>query len=115
LLGLKTIIYVHGEEITTSATGLAERLKLKWLRFAHAVVAVSSFTAEAVARRAGVARDRIHIITNGVDTNLFRPLPPRRDLVERYQLDGKRVILSIGRLVERKGIDHALRGFPAVL
>lgn len=115
LLGLKTIIYVHGEEITTIAPGLAERLKFKWLHLADAVVSVSSFTARAMSERAALSPEKIHVISNGVDTGVFRPMPARGDLAKRYGLEGKRVLLSVGRLVERKGIDQVLRALPSVL
>ena len=115
LLGLKTIIYVHGEEITTIAPGLAERLKFKWLHLADAVVSVSSFTAKAMTERAALPPEKIHVIYNGVDPGVFRPMPAREDLVQRYGLEGKRVLLSVGRLVERKGIDQVLRALPSVL
>jgi len=115
LLGLKTIIYVHGEEITTSAPGFAESMKFRWLHMADAIVAVSRFTARSMVERARLSPKKIHIIANGVDTHVFRPMFPCTDLIARYHLEGKRVILSVGRLVERKGIDHVLRAFPTVL
>jgi alpha-1,3-rhamnosyl/mannosyltransferase len=45
------------------------------LRAAHAVVAVSEFTKREVAELAGVPRERIHVIPNGVDP-LFTPDGP---------------------------------------
>ena len=44
-------------------------------------------------------------IAPGIDTNHFTPKQPRADLIEKYQLDGRRVIVSVGRLVHRKGQD----------
>jgi phosphatidylinositol alpha-1,6-mannosyltransferase len=115
LLGLKTIIYVHGEEITTLGSGYAERLKFKWLRAADAVVAVSNFTARSLISRAGLPLSKLHVIRNGVDVDVFRLMPKRPDLIQRYRLEGMRVLLSVGRLVERKGIDQTLRALPAIL
>ena len=37
------------------------------------------------------------------------------DLLRRYRLEGRRVVVSVGRLVPRKGFDTTLRAFPAIL
>ena len=63
----------------------------------------------------GADPDRIHVIPCGVDLELFHPdahrtradhLPPRRD--------GHRRIVSLGRMVPRKGIDHAIRTLTSI-
>jgi len=72
-------------------------------------VAVSAFTCDALTRLMQVPPEKIALIPNGVDTTLFRPGPPAAELIARHQLHGRRVILTVGRLVERKGVDMALR------
>jgi len=52
----------------------------------------------------GLAADRLTIIPNGVDTTAFRPVP-----VEREPM-----ILYVGSLIERKGLDSLLPAFAAV-
>jgi teichuronic acid biosynthesis glycosyltransferase TuaC len=49
----------------------------------------------------GVARDRLHVLRNGVDLELFRTLDRDR-LRQEWDLNGP-VLLSVGHLVERKG------------
>lgn len=114
LLRLKTVVYVHGEELTTSAVTYAERAKFPLLRAADAAIAVSEYTRKTMMERAGVDPAKIHVVLNGVNTEIFRPAPPRSDLVQRYGLAGRRVILSVGRLVERKGTDNAIRAIAIV-
>jgi phosphatidylinositol alpha-1,6-mannosyltransferase len=79
------------------------------------VVAVSEFTRQALIETMGVAPERIELIVNGVDAERFRPGPKPPALLARYGLEGKRVLLTVGRLVERKGIDTTLRALPAIL
>ena len=110
-------VYVHGEEITTDDdydVGQARRRAA--LLSAHRIIVVSRFTAEAVARLLGSdAKDRVRLIENGVDNERFRPLPRSADLAARYDLGDAFVFISVCRLLEKKGIDHAIRAFAQVL
>lgn len=112
--GLRRIAYVHGEEITTDddydPDGTRRRAALD---AADLIIVVSRFALDAVATLSPNARDRIRLIENGVDFNRFAPTlhAPRNDLIERYGLAGHFVFVSVCRLLEKKGIDHALRAF----
>jgi glycosyltransferase involved in cell wall biosynthesis len=59
-------------------------------------------------RRLGLARDRASIVPCGVDTSVFTPRGP---VAER---SGRPRLLVLGRLVERKGQDDAVRALTAV-
>lgn len=57
----------------------------------------------------------IHLLPNSIHLDEYSIRPPRTDLVARYGLAGKRVILTVGRLVaaERyKGFDEILEIVP---
>jgi phosphatidylinositol alpha-1,6-mannosyltransferase len=109
-------VYVHGEEITTRDdydTRLERRRRA--LLAAHHVVVVSRFTAGVVAELLGEAgRGRIRLIENGVDVDRFRPLPRPADLASQYGLGAAFVFVSVCRLLEKKGIDQAIRAFVRV-
>jgi phosphatidylinositol alpha-1,6-mannosyltransferase len=109
-------VYVHGEEITTRDdydTSLDRRRRA--LLAAHHVVVVSRFTAGVVADLLGEAgRRRIRLIENGVDVARFSPRPARPDLLSLYGLEGCFVFVSVCRLLEKKGIDQAIRAFARV-
>jgi phosphatidylinositol alpha-1,6-mannosyltransferase len=116
LLGIPYINYIHGEEITTEAPyRLFGRRRRQYLHHADAVVAVSEFTRKVLVEKMGVAPDRIELIVNGVDASRFVPGPKSPALLERYGLTGKQVLLTVGRLVERKGIDTTIRAMPHIL
>lgn len=114
LVGRPLLVYAHGEEITT----WTQPWKARFLRFvyrkADAVIANSEFTAQLL-EQIGVKDSRIHLIHPGVDLQVCRPGLDTTGLRQRYQLEGKRVLLSVGRLSRRKGFDHAVKALPQIL
>lgn len=112
---LPVIYYTHGEEISGVRPSRLEGdgPKNALLR-ADAVITVSEFTKSKL-RDLGVKSDRIHLITNGVEIDRFSPGPKDPALIAKYGLAGKRVLLTFGRLDQRKGQDQVLRALPSIL
>jgi phosphatidylinositol alpha-1,6-mannosyltransferase len=54
-------------------------------------------------------------IAPGIDTNYFSPRAKNQELVLKHRLDGRRVIVCVGRLVHRKGQDQLIKAMPEVL
>lgn len=110
------VVYVHGEEITTQDTyDAGQDRRRRALLAAHHIVVVSRFTAGVVGDLLGAAgARRIRLIENGVDGARFRTLPRPADLAALHGLDGCFVFVSVCRLLEKKGIDHAIRAFAQV-
>ena len=114
--GCKLVIYVHGEEITTVTGGrFYGNRRQSYLKAADKVIAVSSFTCDALTSLMDVKPDSIKLIQNGVDTDRFTPGERGADLVARHQLAGKQVVLTVGRLATRKGVDMAIRAMARVV
>jgi phosphatidylinositol alpha-1,6-mannosyltransferase len=116
LLGVRVIVYVHGEEITTrDVYDPGKRRCRAFLEAASGIVVVSRFTEAAVIDMLGqAAAGQVKLVENGVATNRFGPGPKRPDLLARYGLEGAFVFVSVCRLLEKKGVDHAFRAFAAV-
>jgi phosphatidylinositol alpha-1,6-mannosyltransferase len=115
LLGLKVVIYIHGEEITTRSSGsLFDRLRSFFLSKADAVVAVSQFTKRELVAIMGVDPERVTLIPNGVDQTRFFPSDAAATR-QRLGLENCRVVLSVGRLVERKGFDRVIDAMAQVV
>jgi len=82
---------------------LLERLELFLYRRATAIVSVThAFKANLIGR--GIDGDKISVITNGVDTQLFKPAPKDAALTASLGLQGKFVAGYIGT----HGLAHAL-------
>lgn len=115
LLGCKVVVYVHGEEITTKGGGgLFDAWRKLFLDEADAVVCVSRFTREALIGLMRTAPSKIAVLPNGVDTERFRVRAPAADVAARYGVASRRVLLSVGRLVPRKGMDHLVQAMEIV-
>lgn len=82
------------------------RTELAW--YAQLAVTAGPYTADELHRHAGYPPDRIRVVPLGVDTAHFRrsfAAPELEQLRERRKLEGKRVLLYIGRIAANKRID----------
>jgi glycosyltransferase involved in cell wall biosynthesis/peptidoglycan/xylan/chitin deacetylase (PgdA/CDA1 family) len=115
-LGTRFMIYVHGEEITTATSGRLHGNKRRdYLNAADKVIAVSSFTCDALTQQMGLHAEQVSLVQNGVDTDRFTPGERDAELVKRHGLEGKKVVLTLGRLVARKGADMGIRAMAKVI
>jgi glycosyltransferase involved in cell wall biosynthesis len=58
--------------------------------------------------RAGVDRERVHLVYNGLDLGEFEGLPERGDFRRLHGLADRPMVLYLGKLTPRKGVDHLL-------
>ena len=109
-LGLIDRYYVaaHAREIVKNNFGPIHH---KWrdllLRNAAGIFAVSRYTGNLIRGR-GIPEEKVHIVPNGVDLNIFYPRE-KMEAKKRLGLTGKRIILTVSRLVKRKGIDTTIK------
>lgn len=112
ITGAPYAVYVHGEELTAAA-GLRRRLMRFTLRHAAAVFVNSLFTARQ-ALSFGVPRRRLHLVRPAVDARRFRPRGTAASRARWGDAD-RRVLLTVGRLVPRKGQDTVIRLLPRLV
>jgi len=98
----------HGIEWNAETEMLAELEKFCSLR-SQKITSPSMNLAGIVANRWGVPLHDIDIVPNPVDTAFFSPLP---DGIARR--DDELVVLFVGRLDRRKGVESLLRAIPSV-
>jgi phosphatidylinositol alpha-1,6-mannosyltransferase len=114
LFGFPVYVGAHGLEVARVAGGLEAKLMRYTLSGGAGVIAVSRFTGSLVDRASG-NEARVHIIANGVDPESFSPAPKPEYLLDRYGLHGKKVVLTLSRITERKGHEDVLRALPKLL
>lgn len=75
------------------------------MKKADAVFVLNEETRETVRCHLGVPEARITVIGNGVDTDIYRPLPPEeiKKIQKTLGLSGKTVLLQVGSVCENKG------------
>ena len=103
------------ESITTVGAmkkGLATRgleVLERWMyRSATHIVAVGEGYKQKILEKANVA-DRVSVVTNGVDLDLFRPLPKSEEFLSKWNLNGRFVCAYVGTIGMAHGLDVVLR------
>ena len=84
------------------------------LEMADAIIAVSQGTRDDVLQHFDVDPARVHVIHNGIDLDLYRPVGAT-DALDRYGIDKDRpFVLFVGRITRQKGIVHLARAIPEI-
>ena len=109
MMGLPYVAYCHGEDIAiTDRARYWPRIRDVIYQGASAVVANAEFARQNLLR-IGIPDSRIVKITPGVDLERFTERSAREDLKQKWNLAGKKIVLTVARLVSRKGHDLVLR------
>ena len=76
---------------------------------ADAVIAVSAgMRTDVLTAYPGVDPDRVHVVHNGIDTELFAPRPDEA-VLRRHGIDpGRPIVIYVGRITRQKGLPHLL-------
>ncbi len=120
------VLYVHGKDVRKERIRSAHSARARWtsrsiLGRASAIIANSTATARdtrAHLRAIGAAHaaERVVVVNPGTDPERFRPdAPGAFEWRKRLTGDGERIVLSVARLMPRKGIDTAIDALPALL
>lgn len=102
----------HGSEFS-SPSGMAQRLTTLAINRATAVVAVSNFTAGLICERAEPRH--LTVIPNAADGERFRTGLDVTGLQRELDATGRRVLLTVGNVSERKAQDVVIRALPVVV
>lgn len=98
----KAIVQAHGLDVVYSRS-IYQFLCVRWLKFCDRVIANSGYTASLVQQK-GVAPNRITVIPPGVDLEAFGRPVNAQAIKKEFGLEGKQIILFVGRLARRKGV-----------
>ena len=123
LTGTPYLCYVHGEDVETAATSGEHNLMVKQVcKHADRLICNSHNSANIVKRLNYANDDKINVLHPGVDASLFVPLAEDLGFKQQMGWQGRKVIITVGRLQERKGQDMMVRAiallkqqFPEIL
>jgi phosphatidylinositol alpha-1,6-mannosyltransferase len=115
LFDIKYSVYVYGSEtLRFGNSRMMSWLMKKVIEEAEELVPNSEFTMHEY-ERWGIPREKMVTVIPGVDSVFFQPEEKSRHLVEKYHLQDKQIIMTVGRLDERKGHDMVIRAMAHVV
>jgi phosphatidyl-myo-inositol dimannoside synthase len=102
LCGAKYAVYLHGLDIVVDHA-VYRRLWLPLIRRCDVCVVNSQHTRE-LAQAAGIPVERINVLNPGVDLPAVADADAGARFRRVHGLEGRRILLSVGRLTPRKGL-----------
>jgi phosphatidylinositol alpha-1,6-mannosyltransferase len=110
----KIVALTHGHEVWWAKLPIFRSAIAKISRDVDTLTYLGDFTKNAMLP---VISDTSKLvkIAPGIDVNHFSPSEIDLKLIEKYKLQNRRVIVSVGRLVHRKGQDKLIEAMPEVL
>lgn len=79
------------------------------------VIVNSNYMKNELQRLFGLPYEKINVVPNGVNTNLFNEVELDYDFRRQYAMDNEKIILFMGRLVYEKGIQNLISAMPKIL
>lgn len=104
--GGETLYYSHHPKI------------IKFMKFiinnADLIIADSQYTKNEF-EKISTSQKNFSVITPGVDIDIFKPQEKNKELIQRYNLENKKVLLTVARLAKRKGHDIVIKILPKII
>ena len=79
------------------------------------VIVNSNYMKNELQRLFGLPYEKINVVPNGVNLNLYNGVERDYDFRRQYASDNEKIILYVGRLVYEKGIQNLIAAMPKVL
>ena len=111
------VCFVYGEDlaIVSRNSKLKEKLLKVILDNSFKIIAMSNYT-ESQINKFQIPENKIIKIPGAVDMNIVKVnQAEKRNLVKKLNLENRCILLSVCRLVERKGIDMVIKALPKVI
>lgn len=120
--GIPYTVMTHAMDLTVpfGADGSTQKQQLMRhiMKNAHRVTTVSTFTKMQLESTLNVDPEQVSLIYPCPHVNGLEATPEELDtaaLDEQYELKGKRVVLTVGRLVQRKGVDRTIEAIASLV
>jgi phosphatidylinositol alpha-1,6-mannosyltransferase len=107
MCSLPSVVYVHGLDLIYSHPLYQWMIKQLLPRCDRVLANSRASSQEAIER--GVQPDRISVLHPGLEITEFEAVPDLDSVRRAYDLEGRLVLLSVGRLAKRKGLVEFVR------
>ncbi|MCM3743942.1 glycosyltransferase [Sporosarcina luteola] len=116
IFGLPYVITVHGGDIDKMAAKnkMIESITRFTLQNADAVIVVGERLKLDVVERFGVKEKHVHVMSMGVNTEVFKPIPKVDARTELGLPLDKKIVLFVGNMIQAKGILDLIEAFKMV-
>ena len=82
---------------------------------ASEVIVNSNYMRSELQRLFGLPFEKINVVPNGVNLNLFNDVERDYDFRRQFAMDNEKIILFMGRLVYEKGVQNLISAMPKIL
>lgn len=119
LPGKRFSLSLHNEMFHTEKISDADALRC--IEKVEFINTVSKYIADTVRMRFPAANSKLHVVYSGVDTDQYKPVWSREGVInksimkEKCNLQGYKVVLFVGRLSVKKGVDILLKAMQSVM
>ena len=110
-------VFLHGMDLAFAQRSKRKKwLMKKILKRAQKIICNSSYVAKQAEEFMGrESAEKMVVVNPGVEQRLMVNGRLSTELIRKYNLKNKLVLLTVGRLVKRKGVDKVLECLPGVL
>ena len=113
-LGISYTVLTYGKEVWDTLPAI----KQKALQHADRVWTISRYSRDRLCLANAIDSSRVDLLPCIVDGDTFTPGVKSSDLIERYQLAGAKVLMTVARLWSGdpyKGVDVTIRALPEII
>lgn len=82
---------------------------------ANLIVTISEYSKKKIIEHYNVDPNKIRLVPNGVDTDRFKPHGDCSHIRSRLNIGDRKVVLSVGRLIPRKGLSYLVQAAKTVV
>lgn len=107
--GIPIVLFTHGHEITVNRRRPDRYLAVSLaVRLSSGLLSPSQFTRRYLIDHYGADPLRCFVVPPGIDPSFADTVERDSSVVDGIPTGGKRIILSLNRLIKRKGVDYAI-------
>ncbi|NEN92489.1 MAG: glycosyltransferase family 4 protein [Okeania sp. SIO3H1] len=113
-LGIPYTIFTYGKEVWEPLPNKYQQA----LKKAASILTISRYSRDRCCENNHLDQEKFQLLPCMVDENIFIPQPKPKDLIERYNLEGSKVLMTVARLWSGdpyKGVDVTIRALPMIL
>ena len=91
------------------------KLEAETARNATSIVTISKYSVEKIQQYYNVDSEKVQIVPNGVDVEIFKPYGDQETLKHRFNFGKENYVLFVGNLIPRKGLPYLIEAAKKIV